>query len=500
MLLVGFLLLSLQRWNGQATLQWAGAQLQTGRDLLAAWGEQLDPQITVRTIPDNSTSLAANPVAVNPVAVVAALPNTIESNSNIAGVAEESATNLASTAETNLDESNLGATTFVLQNAPKPAIEPTVTPLATATAVATAVATATPQPSATDQPPTGTAVSNSGSGIEVQTTPTSVIAGLTTSTPTAVAKLQPTTSTTSVAASTALTATATKASSSGSGEPLVQRNDTPTPGTVSSAARQSATTAITPTVANTATAGALSVLQPTATFTPLATIPVATNTPVPPPPTATATPAPVVTYKVQAGDTPLGIAGRFDVGVQELLAVNNMTVDDARRMRVGQELIIPGDEQPAPVAQTPTATAVSTGAAATPTAVPPSSATSTPASPIRLDAPQLRSPENGTFLSCSGENSLIWLPVAFIREDDRFLLHLGFLNGYNTDGGEEIVWVLEQVQPANATIWRMDEGLCGLAPQDHGRQWRWYVEVVDLTGGTVQPVSLPSPIWTFSWN
>jgi LysM repeat protein len=209
---------------------------------------------------------------------------------------------------------------------------------------------------------------------------------------------------------------------------------------------------------------------------------------------------------VQPGDTPLGIASRFDISSEELLAANGLSVADARRLRVGQELIIPVLGQSVPPTAVPTATsttAAATAATATPvTASPTAVATTeaTPASAIRLDVPQLRSPENGSSLSCGGNNSLIWLPVDFMREEDRYLLHLGFLNGYNTDGAETVVWVLEQLQPPGATIWQMDEGLCGLAPQAFGRQWRWYVEVVEPAGSAWQPVSLPSAIWGFSWN
>jgi len=95
---------------------------------------------------------------------------------------------------------------------------------------------------------------------------------------------------------------------------------------------------------------------------------------------------------------------------------------------------------------------------------------------------------------------LIWLPVAFIRDSDQYLLHLGFLNGYNADGSEQVTWILEQWRPANVTLWDLDEGLCGLAPQAFGRQWRWYVEVVEAAGSGWQPVSPPSVIGGFSWN
>ncbi|MCC5788545.1 MAG: LysM peptidoglycan-binding domain-containing protein, partial [Opitutales bacterium] len=48
------------------------------------------------------------------------------------------------------------------------------------------------------------------------------------------------------------------------------------------------------------------------------------------------------TYTVQAGDTPGAIANRFGVSTQELMRANN--ISDPRRMRVGQELTIPGQD------------------------------------------------------------------------------------------------------------------------------------------------------------
>ncbi|MCH8473670.1 MAG: LysM peptidoglycan-binding domain-containing protein [Opitutales bacterium] len=48
------------------------------------------------------------------------------------------------------------------------------------------------------------------------------------------------------------------------------------------------------------------------------------------------------TYTVQAGDTPGAIANRFGVSAQELMRAND--ISDPRRMRVGQELTIPGRE------------------------------------------------------------------------------------------------------------------------------------------------------------
>jgi hypothetical protein len=201
-----------------------------------------------------------------------------------------------------------------------------------------------------------------------------------------------------------------------------------------------------------------------------------------------------VTYTVRAGDTPAEIAGQFGITVNELLATNGLSLNDARRLRVGQVLTIAVAATPAP----PTPTTAS--ATATPTLPAAPTVTDTPASAVRVDAPVLRSPENGSFLSCNSDNALIWLPVAYIRESDQYLLHLGFLAGYNGDGSEQVTWVLEQWRPSNVTLWDLDNGLCSLAPQAYGREWRWYVEVVEAAGSGWQPVSPPSAIGRFSWN
>jgi hypothetical protein len=80
-------------------------------------------------------------------------------------------------------------------------------------------------------------------------------------------------------------------------------------------------------------------------------------------------------------------------------------------------------------------------------------------------------------------------------------MHLGYVNGRAADGSEQIMWILEQPRPANVTAWEMDgDALCGLAPQEFGRQWRWYVEVVAQAGDKSTPVSPPSETWGFTWN
>ncbi|MFN8487113.1 MAG: LysM peptidoglycan-binding domain-containing protein [Caldilineaceae bacterium] len=198
------------------------------------------------------------------------------------------------------------------------------------------------------------------------------------------------------------------------------------------------------------------------------------------------------TYTIQSGDTPIEIANAYGVSVAELLAANNLSAEDARNLRVGQVLVIPGDNQnnnqPSPTPTTPTS--------ATVTAQPPTT-TPAPQSKYRLDAPRLRSPENGNSVSCGSSSTLVWQGVPFMLDNDRFMLHLGFVNGRNASGTETVTWVLEQVQPSNNTAWNTDTSLCALAPQNLGRQWRWYVEVIDANHNAVSP---PSTIWGFSWN
>ncbi|MBI5284355.1 MAG: LysM peptidoglycan-binding domain-containing protein [Chloroflexi bacterium] len=96
-------------------------------------------------------------------------------------------------------------------------------------------------------------------------------------------------------------------------------------------------------------------------------------------------------YTVKEGDTLAGIAGRFGVSLEDLLAANPSL--DASRLSIGQAVKLPPSEAP-PAAATPTAasteppataaaataTAVETPTEAPPTSTPPPAATNTPAS------------------------------------------------------------------------------------------------------------------------
>jgi LysM repeat protein len=218
-----------------------------------------------------------------------------------------------------------------------------------------------------------------------------------------------------------------------------------------------------------------------------------------PTPTPTPTLAPEgVTYTIRAGDTLMAIGQRFDVNIQRILDANGMTLAQARSLRPGQELIIPGTTQATATPQ-PTAT---TSASVTP-AITPVAAThaATPVAGIRLDTPVLRSPENGAAVQCGAGEQLTWAPAPFIQPNDVYVVHLGYVNGRDASGAEQVVWVLAQPRPSNVTLWQLDDSLCGLAPFDYGRQWRWFVDVAEKAAdGTLIPVSRPSLTWGFAWQ
>ncbi len=207
------------------------------------------------------------------------------------------------------------------------------------------------------------------------------------------------------------------------------------------------------------------------------------------PPTVTPTPAPVVSYTLRSGDTLSGIAERFGITVNNLLAANGLSAQDATFLQIGQVLIIPAPGQTFPTLTPAPATRTPAPAAASPTPVP------TQASTLRLDTPVLLGPESGTPMRCNAIDSLTWRAVPFMGPGDEYELHLGFISGPpQANGSETVSWAITLRRPQPS--WQLESGLCIQAPQEYNRQWRWYVQVVN--GDT--PVSPPSAIWAFSWN
>lgn len=277
-------------------------------------------------------------------------------------------------------------------------------------------------------------------------------------------------------------------------------------------------------------------------------------------PSATATPSPTATpgavatvrpllpgqqrYTVKSGDTFVGIALQFNISTEALLAVNGMSINDARALRPGQELIIPAAGQRLPPTVTPgprryivqtgdtiVGIAARNGISAElllgangmtpaqapsirpgdeliipppgyvlPTATPRPTATPTvsptPKITIRLDAPALLDPAKGINVSCNANQSMRWNPVNGLAPGDSYMLFLGYVNSApDAAGNVEVVPLLEQ-RTDQRTNWQMDPGYCNLSPQSFGRRWRWYVQI--FNGDT--PVSPPSEVWEFSWR
>ncbi len=91
---------------------------------------------------------------------------------------------------------------------------------------------------------------------------------------------------------------------------------------------------------------------PNPTVTPTVTA-VATETA-----TATVSPTPGwLVYTIRAGDTIVGIANRFGISQEELLAANNLSRQDTTTLQIGDEIVLPGLLQITP---TPSATPVAT--------------------------------------------------------------------------------------------------------------------------------------------
>jgi LysM repeat protein len=226
-----------------------------------------------------------------------------------------------------------------------------------------------------------------------------------------------------------------------------------------------------------AVAGVAQVASLEAEQTPLPTpLPTASPTPtavVTPLPTPTSTP---VVYQVRAGDTLVTIAAEYEVDVEELMAANQISAQQVFAIQPGQMLIIPV-ATPEPGAE------VASAAAA-----------------LRLSAPTLLIPSADATVGCATGGKLIWERVQFVKDSDRYILHLGFVAGVNSEGQEEVTWVLAQSSPVTQTEWELDTALCDLAPASSNQQWRWWVEVVEDQGGSALAVSPPSEIRGFTWR
>lgn len=495
-LLILLFLFVIGRWGSLYPLGWVSDRIDAGLTMLNELGESMDPNMVIEATPlpaDDAPTPPVEEASATPVAAIAQALITetvvLTDNAGEPMVMVELPTDTPAPTVTPLPTDS---------PTPEPTLEPTATATEEPTASPTASATTTTAPTeveptaAATVAPSRTAVISATRALILLPTPTREITGTA-----ALAASESTTSTVRTTGSRVSTPTATPTvppTATLTPTPLPTETPTPVPqqvhriqngDTLSAIAARYGVTVADLMAVNNISGQAVYTLRPgndlviPSEDTP--TSQAATNTPAAP----TAVPQ---TYTVQAGDTPIAIANRFGVSVDELLAANALSLADARNLRSGQVLIIPGaDTPPAPSSSAPTP------------AIQAVAVSNSDSQAVRLDQPQLRAPENGAQVSCESGGSLAWLPVDFLRDSDRYVLHLGFVNGVAADGSETIVWVLEQPQAANNTLWNMDVGLCSLAPQEFGRRWYWYVQVIDTATGNVA-ASEPSPAWWFSWN
>ncbi len=152
-------------------------------------------------------------------------------------------------------------------------------------------------------------------------------------------------------------------------------------------------------------------------------IPLPTLTPTPPPtatrdpalPTLPPTPTPIV-YTVQRGDTLSGIAARYNLPVDEIMAANGLK---DFFIRTGQQLIIP------PPTPTPSVT---------PTALP----TVTPTPGLAFAEPMLLYPPDGATVSGDDVIVLNWTALGALSDDQYYVLRLRVVDG---NGRSESIWL-----------------------------------------------------------
>jgi LysM repeat protein len=504
------------QWSQLQPLGWLQAQVDAGLSLISSLGASMDPTIIVETTPASSppaqgmeaggegeTGVATAIPEASPEAEGFApgqvVTQTEPLSQAVAPVLTQTEAAIALAPPTAVD---------TLTSTPTPAPTETATPLPTETPTPAPTETSTPAPTATALPTETATEASSPTNAVVAATVLSITATaattrlalvvLPTATPTsqfsltitganlqAVAIVTPTllstatnliTDTETVTPSPTNTTVETPATTPSPTPPTQQTYEVRAGDTLSEIAGRFAVTVNDLMAANNLTAQDAYSLRPRDILViPGQAVAAPSVSASPPSPTP-----PPRTYRVQSGDTPIAIANTFGVSVDALLRANGLSLADARNLRTGQELIIPNGAQ--------------TNSANGPVAA---NNTNGGSQAIRLDPPRLRSPENGAQLSCAAGNSLAWESVPFIQGDDQFVMHLGFVSSRSAEGQETVVWVLAQMQTAQNTLWLMDSSLCALAPQELGRKWYWYVEVVNANR---DPVSEPSPVWSFSWN
>jgi len=149
-------------------------------------------------------------------------------------------------------------------------------------------------------------------------------------------------------------------------------------------------------------------------------------------------------YTVQSGDSPSSIASKFGIGVDELMAAND--ISDPTKLYVGQVLVIPGGATPQTRASTPTSTPSRRTGTPSPTAR--AGTTPTP-SPAAAGARRTPSATEQIYIVQSGDNASTIAARFGITVEE-----LAQLNDTTVDGlrrlsvGDELIVPAGQSEPS----------------------------------------------------
>lgn len=192
-------------------------------------------------------------------------------------------------------------------------------------------------------------------------------------------------------------------------------------------------------------------------------------------------------YSVNAGDTLVRIAARFNSRVEWILQANGLKPTDI--LQVGQALQIPS----APITPAPTIT--STLTISVPTALP--SVIPTATAGLRFRAPALLTPPEGSLLTGAGDALLTWTSVGLLAENEWYVVTLTI----GGDDGLEAPFTKPRVPPywTKGTSWRLPAEY--RLPGPAATEFAWQVQV--LTGSPERPegpASPPSMTRHFTWR
>lgn len=223
---------------------------------------------------------------------------------------------------------------------------------------------------------------------------------------------------------------------------------------------------------------------PTPTFTATYTPP-ASATPLPPSPTPTV--AEPLRHVVAKGENLGTIARKYGVTAESIAQANNLTINAI--LRIGQELIIPGQTAPTPTPQPPSGPPPFLNVTPPPTPTRP--VFSTPSSTDHLyPKPLLLSPPNGSIIAGRSQVILNWTAVGILGDSEWYLVRLW---RSEEDPDPLRIWT-------KATSWRLPKEL--YPKGEISCHFLWQVTVMTRTSDDESGVAISpaSERYEFCWR